>query len=57
MMFLDESEIKGTTYGPQSFVYAAPHESNKILFYSKNKLSVFKSSLKTYLFKLTFVST
>ena len=59
MMLLNEPKIKGTTYGPRSFVYAAPHEWNKIPFYIKTSvnLAIFKSSLKTYLFKLAFVST
>ena len=57
MLFLDEPKIKGTTHGPRSFVYAAPHDCNKLPFYIKKNvnLAIFKSRLKTYLFKLAFV--
>ena len=43
-------------YGPRAFIYAAPHEWNKLpLFIRKSiNLSTFKSSLKTYLVKLAF---
>ena len=36
MMLLAEPKIRGTTYGPRSFVYAAP-QWNKIPFYIKKK--------------------
>ena len=59
MMLLDEPKIRGKTYGPRAFIYAAPHEWNNLpLFIRKSiNLSTFKSSLKTYLFKLAFLAS
>ena len=53
-MFIDELKIRGKTYGPRTFIYEAPHEWNKLLLFIRKStnLSTFKSSRKTYLFKI-----
>ena len=42
--------IRGKTYGTRAFIYATPHEWNKLLFFIRKNIN-----LKTYLFKLAFL--